>query len=163
MGLWKQHVTPSRFLTLRVQQESLISGSSFDVFSDQFSFSISGRWRCWTLQFIQANFHGPVWDKTGDLWSSISLSTSHSEPRTTIYLSIYMYMGFPCSASGKEPTCQCRRYQFDTWVGKIPWRRACNPAPVFFPGEFRGQRSLVGYSLLGLQRAGHNWRDLACT
>ena len=55
-------------------------------------------------------------------------------------------MGFPGSTSGKEPTCQCRRYQFDTWVGKIPWRRACNPAPVFFPGEFRGQRSLEGYS-----------------
>ena len=32
-------------------------------------------------------------------------------------------MGFPGSASGKEPTCQCRRhkrYQFDSWVGKIP-------------------------------------------
>ena len=25
---------------------------------------------------------------------------------------------------------------FDTWVGKIPWRRAWQPTPVFLPGEF---------------------------
>ena len=33
---------------------------------------------------------------------------------------------FPGGASGKEPTCQCRRrkrYRFNPWVGKIPWRR----------------------------------------
>ena len=29
---------------------------------------------------------------------------------------------------------------------KIPWRRQCLPTPVFLPGEFHGQRSLVGYS-----------------
>ena len=33
---------------------------------------------------------------------------------------------------------------FDLWVGKIPWRRERLPAPVFWPGEFRGQRSLAG-------------------
>ena len=35
---------------------------------------------------------------------------------------------------------------FDPWVGKIPWRRAWQPAPVFLPGESHGQRSLAGYS-----------------
>ena len=35
---------------------------------------------------------------------------------------------------------------FDPWVGKIPWRRAQQPTPVFLPGEFHGQRSMVGYS-----------------
>ena len=29
---------------------------------------------------------------------------------------------------------------------KIPWRRKCQPTSVFLPGEFHGQRSLVGYS-----------------
>ena len=38
---------------------------------------------------------------------------------------------------------------FDSWVGKIPWRRAWQPTPVFLPGESHGQRSLVGYSLWG--------------
>ena len=36
--------------------------------------------------------------------------------------------------------------QLDPWVGKIPWRRAWQPTPVFLPGESRGQRSLVGCS-----------------
>ena len=52
-------------------------------------------------------------------------------------------------ASCKEPTCQCRRpkrCKFKPWVGKIPWRREWQPTPVFLPGEFHGQRSLVGYS-----------------
>ena len=25
--------------------------------------------------------------------------------------------------------------RFDPWVGKIPWRRAWQPTPVFLPGE----------------------------
>ena len=32
-----------------------------------------------------------------------------------------------------------------SWVGKIPRRRAWQPIPVFLPGESHGQRSLVGY------------------
>ena len=37
----------------------------------------------------------------------------------------------------------------ETWVqslvGKIPWRRAWQPTPVFLPGESHGHRSLAGY------------------
>ena len=32
---------------------------------------------------------------------------------------------------------------------KILWRRKWQPAPVFLPGEFHGQRSLAGYSPCG--------------
>ena len=52
-------------------------------------------------------------------------------------------------ALGKEPICQCRRRKkcgFYPWVGKIPWRRAWQPTPIFLPGEPQGQRSLAGYS-----------------
>ena len=38
---------------------------------------------------------------------------------------------------------------FNPWVGKIPWRRKWQPTPVFLPGKFHGQRSLVGYSSWG--------------
>ena len=41
---------------------------------------------------------------------------------------------------------QCRRPEFDPWVGKIHWRREWLHAPVLLPGEFHGQGSLVGYS-----------------
>ena len=51
-----------------------------------------------------------------------------------------MYMwGFPGGVSGKEPTCRkCKRPGFEPWVGKIPWRRAQQPTPVFSPGKSHG-------------------------
>ena len=58
-------------------------------------------------------------------------------------------LGIPGGASGKEPACQCRkckRHGFDPWIRKIPWKKAWQSTPVFLPGEFHGQRSLVGYS-----------------
>ena len=69
-----------------------------------------------------------------------------SEPK------LYKIRGFPGSTSGKESACQCRRHKrfgFDPWVGKIPWRRAWEPTPVFLPGESHGQGSLAGYSPWG--------------
>ena len=46
---------------------------------------------------------------------------------------------------GERPG-QSRRHKthsLDPWVGKIPWRRAWQSAPVFLPGESHGQRSLA--------------------
>ena len=31
------------------------------------------------------------------------------------------------------------RCGFDSWVRKIPWRRAWQPTPVFLPGESNGR------------------------
>ena len=65
-----------------------------------------------------------------------------------IYICIYLW-GFPGGASGKEPVCQCRRHKrhgFNSWVGKIPWRRVWQHTPIFLPGESYGQRSLASYS-----------------
>ena len=45
---------------------------------------------------------------------------------------------FPGGVSNKEPACQCRRLKrwgFDPWVGKMPWRRAWQPTPVILPGN----------------------------
>ena len=50
---------------------------------------------------------------------------------------------------GKEPAYNTRRrkrHRFDPWVGKIPWRRALQPTPVFLPRE----------QSMELQRVGHN-------
>ena len=38
---------------------------------------------------------------------------------------------------------------FDPWVRKIIWSRKCQPAPIFLPERFHGQRSLAGYSPWG--------------
>ena len=39
-----------------------------------------------------------------------------------------------------------KRHGFDPWIGKIPWSRKWQPAPVSLPGKFHGQRSVAGYS-----------------
>ena len=47
----------------------------------------------------------------------------------------------------KKPSANAvdvKRFRFDPWVGKIPYRRAWQPALVFLPGESHGQRSLAG-------------------
>ena len=41
------------------------------------------------------------------------------------------------------------RPRFNPWVGKIPWRRAQQTAPVFLPRESCGQRGLEVYSPWG--------------
>ena len=48
---------------------------------------------------------------------------------------------------------RCKRYGFNLWVGKIPWRRAWQFTPVFLPGESHGQRSLVHYSPQGHKKS----------
>ena len=39
---------------------------------------------------------------------------------------------------------QCRRSGFDSWFGKIPWRKEWLPTSGFLPGQFHGQRSPAG-------------------
>ena len=57
--------------------------------------------------------------------------------------------GFPGGSDGKESTCNAGDLGSIPWVGKIPQRRAWQPTPIFLPGEFHGQRSLVGCSPWG--------------
>ena len=73
---------------------------------------------------------------------------------------VFLGPGFPGGTSGKEPACQCRRctrFGFDSWVRKIPWRRALQAPPVFLPGKFHGQKSLAGHSL----GVGHKKSDMS--
>ena len=52
---------------------------------------------------------------------------------------------------------QCRRPRFNSWIGKIPWRRARQPAPVFSPGESYGEMNLVGWHPWEHLRVEHDW------
>ena len=44
-------------------------------------------------------------------------------------------------ASGNKPG-RHKRYRFNPWTGKIPWRRIWQPTPIFLPEEPHEQRSL---------------------
>ena len=60
----------------------------------------------------------------------------------------------PSSSDSKSVCLQCGRPRFNTWVGKIHWRRKWQPIPVFLPGKSHGQRRLVGCSPWGHRESG---------
>ena len=72
-------------------------------------------------------------------WSGASVVSRVS------FLICMVYLGPPCWLRQERIFQKCRRHGFDSWVGKIPWRREQQPTLVFLPGESHGQRSLVGY------------------
>ena len=65
-------------------------------------------------------------------------------------------MELPRWHSGQESTCQCtrrKRYRFDPWVGKIPWRRTWQPAPVFLPEKVPWTEELGGLRSRGVTKS----------
>ena len=69
---------------------------------------------------------------------------------TDLSISVYLstVLGFSCGSASRV-CLQCRRPRFDSWVGRIPWKRKWQPTPVSLPEKFHGQKSLSGYSLVG--------------
>ena len=59
-----------------------------------------------------------------------------------------LHRGFPGGASDKEPASagDIRDVGSTPGLGRLPWRRARQPNPVFLSRESHGQRSLEGYS-----------------
>ena len=45
---------------------------------------------------------------------------------------------------------------FDPWVGKVPWRRAWQPTPVFLPRESPWTEDPGGLQSMRSQRVGHD-------
>ena len=100
---------------------------------------------------------GTAWECGNGIWIK-------TEQSRTKWSAVMTGVGFPGGASGKEPACQCRRHEtrgFETWVGKIPWRKAWQTTPVFLPGESQGAwwttvhrvaKSLTWLKQLGTQR-----------
>ena len=65
-----------------------------------------------------------------------------------IYPKCEIYIYFPGGSVVKNPPANAGDAgdRFNPWVVKISWRREWLTIPVFWPGEFQGQRSLAGYS-----------------
>ena len=81
-------------------------------------------------------------------WGCISHNLSRGSCKTVggcVCVILDFALGHPWQLTGKESTCQCRRLEFDPWVGKIPWRRKWQAASVFLPRKFHEQKSLGGY------------------
>ena len=50
---------------------------------------------------------------------------------------------------GKESACSAGDLGLIPELGRLPWRKAWQPTPVFLPGESQGRGSLVGCRLWG--------------
>ena len=152
---------------MKVKSESEVA-QSCPTLSDSMDYSLPASSAHGIFQARVLEWGAIMWSQ---MWK-ICISSS-------IYcLSVYDYMktigiSFPDSLLGSCLVCDCQapipstvvpkewpilsaehahhwwRPGFDPWVGKIPWRRAWQPTPVFLPGESHGQRSLVGYSPWG--------------
>ena len=72
---------------------------------------------------------------------------------------LIIYDGFPGGTMVKNPLANAgdtRDVGSFSWGEKMPWSRKRQPTPVFLPGKFHGQRSLVDYSPWG-HTVGHGW------
>ena len=88
----------------------------------------------------------------GGPWLSVSCFSSFYDLNRDI---LKLLIG----TSGKEPACRCRsckRRGFNPWVGKMPWRRAWQPTPVFLPGESPRTEESPGYKSIGSKRVRHD-------
>ena len=88
-----------------------------------------------------------------DAWLNVLHVLSHGSSHSLGEMGAW---GLPSWLSGKEFFCQRRRYRFDPWVRKIPWRRKWQPPLVFLPLKCCGQRSLVNYSPWGRKSVGYS-------
>ena len=99
------------------------------------------------------------------------LHPQHTNPPSPSHLT-----GLPWGLRWWRICLQRGRSAYNPWVGKIRWRRAWPPTPVFWPGDSHEQRILVGYGpwdckasdttewlsiaqhspLIGAKRPGHN-------
>ena len=95
----------------------------------------------------QLNSEEIHWSYFGPYWCSLFCGCLSVNP------------AFPAGVSGKEPTCQCRKYRrqcFDPWVGKIPWRRAWQLTLVFLPGESPMDRG-AWWTMVHRVAKSHTW------
>ena len=66
-------------------------------------------------------------------------------------------MGFPSGSDSKESACNAGDLGFDPWIGKLPWRRAWQPTPVFLLGEPPWTEEPGGLQSMGSHRVGRDW------
>ena len=85
------------------------------------------------------------WSSFLHSYSPSFMSSSHFYGKPRLYIVYYKYFFMTFLVAQTERIClQYRKAGFDPLVGKIPRKRKWQLTLVFLPGEFHGQRTLVG-------------------
>ena len=116
--------------------------------------------KCYNQHYKSVLEHFHLFNKifTWHQWSGPTGQGSTCWVEAFVSIQIHSHRGFPAGASGKEPACQCRRRRFNPFpAGKILWRRAWQPTPVFLAWRIPWTEELGGLQTTGSQRSEHNW------
>ena len=117
--------------------------------------SVHGILQARTLEWVAISFsRGSSWPRIEPGYPALQADALTSEPpgkppNTALdIINIYIdHIGLLSAQMVKNPSMQ--EIHAPSLGQKIPWRRECQPTPVFLPGEVHGQRSLTGYNPWG--------------
>ena len=84
--------------------------------------------------------------------SVVEFFPAHGRPRFKSHPMICDVLWASLVLRSKESTCQCRRYEFDPWVRKIPWRGKWAHTPVFLLGNNPVDRGAWGATVHGITK-----------
>ena len=68
---------------------------------------------------------------------------------------LYLHWGFPGGSDSKESACNAEYPGFDSWVGKIPWKKEWQYTLVFLAWRIPWAKEPDGLQSMELQRVGH--------
>ena len=86
-----------------------------------------------------------------------SVGGSQREGEVCQWCPIILKMASQVVLIGKESACQCRRhkrFRFNPWVGKVPWRRERQPSLTW---RIPQTEEPGGLQSMGSQRVRHSW------
>ena len=103
-------------------------------------------------------------EEPGRLWSMVSQRVRHDWATSTFTLKSDI-SGFPGGASGKEPSCQCRRQK--TWIQSLgqedPLEEGMATHSSILTCRIQWTEEPGGLQSIGSQKVGHDWSDWAWT
>ena len=101
-------------------------------------------------EFLQ---EGPETDTIMIILPSYLFPINFQRRHTSWVTQYSVFYGISLVAQMVKNLPEVQKTQIRCWVRKIPWRKEWRATPVFLPGEFHRQRSLVGHSPSGLKES----------
>ena len=153
-SVW-QSLDPSMLLQMGLFRSFFMAGETGEIIYPSkvyiaMFFSLIVKLYVCSVQFSRSAVSDSLWPR--GLQASLSITDS----RSWLKPCPLRRWCHPTISSSVAHTVKNPPAMWKSWIGKIPWRRAWQPTPVFLSGESLGQRSLVGYSPWGQKESDTN-------